>query len=86
MFSKIAVALNDLPESQRVLRGAIDLALACKSELNINMTSIYPIVGVPFTTSHKRLPAAYSVCIENISRDQRSLDEMDLASEALRNE
>ncbi len=52
----------------------------------MNMTSIYPIFEVPFTTSHKRLPAVYSVCIENISRDQRSLVEMDLASEALRNE
>jgi len=52
----------------------------------MNTTSIYPIFEVPFTTSHKRLPAVYSVCIENISRDQRSLVEMDLASEALRNE
>jgi nucleotide-binding universal stress UspA family protein len=33
MFSKIAVALNDLPESQRALRAAIDLALACNAEL-----------------------------------------------------
>ena len=34
MFSKITVALNDLPESQCVLRGAIDLALACQPELS----------------------------------------------------
>jgi nucleotide-binding universal stress UspA family protein len=33
MFSKIVVALNDLPESQRALRAAIDLARACNAEL-----------------------------------------------------
>ena len=33
MFSKIAVALNDLPESQRALRTAIDLARVCNAEL-----------------------------------------------------
>ena len=33
MFSKIAVALNELPESQRALRAAIDLALTCNAEL-----------------------------------------------------
>ena len=33
MFSKIAVALNDLPESQRALRAAIDLTRACNAEL-----------------------------------------------------
>ena len=33
MFSKIAVALNDLPESQRALRAAIDLARLCNAEL-----------------------------------------------------
>jgi nucleotide-binding universal stress UspA family protein len=33
MFSKIAVALNDLPESQRALRTGIDLARLCKAEL-----------------------------------------------------
>ncbi|MGA7109218.1 MAG: universal stress protein [Terracidiphilus sp.] len=33
MFSKIAVALNDLPESQRALRAAIDLARLAKAEL-----------------------------------------------------
>ena len=34
MFSKIVVALNDLPESQRALRAAIDLAHACNAELS----------------------------------------------------
>lgn len=33
MFSKIVVALNDLPESQRALRAAIELARLCKSDL-----------------------------------------------------
>jgi nucleotide-binding universal stress UspA family protein len=33
MFSKIVVALNELPESQRALRAAIDLARAYNSEL-----------------------------------------------------
>ncbi|WP_433964632.1 universal stress protein [Tunturiibacter gelidiferens] len=32
MFSKIVVALNDLPESQRALRAGIELARACKAE------------------------------------------------------
>jgi nucleotide-binding universal stress UspA family protein len=33
MFSKIVVALNDLPESQRALRTAIELARASAAEL-----------------------------------------------------
>jgi nucleotide-binding universal stress UspA family protein len=33
MFSKIVVALNDLPESQHALRTAIDLARSCNAEL-----------------------------------------------------
>ena len=33
MFSKIVVALNDLPESQRALRTAIELAHASNAEL-----------------------------------------------------
>jgi nucleotide-binding universal stress UspA family protein len=33
MFSKIAIALNELPESQRALRAAIDLARICNAEL-----------------------------------------------------
>jgi nucleotide-binding universal stress UspA family protein len=33
MFSKIVVALNDLPESQRALRTAIKLARACNADL-----------------------------------------------------
>jgi nucleotide-binding universal stress UspA family protein len=33
MFTKIVVALNDLPESQRALRAAIDLARAYNAEL-----------------------------------------------------
>jgi nucleotide-binding universal stress UspA family protein len=33
MFSKIVVALNELPESQRALRAAVDLAGFCNAEL-----------------------------------------------------
>ena len=33
MFSKTVVALNDLPESQRALRTAIELARSCNAEL-----------------------------------------------------
>ena len=33
MFSRIVVALNDPPESQRVLAAAIDLARSCNDEL-----------------------------------------------------
>jgi len=33
MFSKIVVALNELPESQRALRTAVDLARSCNAEL-----------------------------------------------------
>src|SRR5258708_14511537 len=33
MFAKVVVALNDLPESQRALRMAIELARACNAEL-----------------------------------------------------
>ncbi|MGA3131504.1 MAG: universal stress protein [Terracidiphilus sp.] len=33
MFSKIVVALNDLPESQRAFRAAIDLPRLCDAEL-----------------------------------------------------
>jgi nucleotide-binding universal stress UspA family protein len=33
MFSKIVVALNDLPESQRALRAAIELARAWSAEI-----------------------------------------------------
>ena len=33
MFTKIVVALNDLPESQRALRAAIELARVSNAEL-----------------------------------------------------
>jgi hypothetical protein len=151
MFTKIVVALNDLPESQRALRTAIELARACNAELAtvsilgdlpaytlfaivvdpnapnemkeerrrahgelhekasllaqehgvrakgsivegrevqairrflkmnvqiclllgfISMTSIYLVFGVPYMTSHKKLPAACSVCIERAGQEQ----------------
>jgi hypothetical protein len=38
MFSKKAVALNDLPESQHALRTAIDLA--CKFDASLATVSI----------------------------------------------
>ena len=47
MFSKIVVALNDLPESQRALRTAIDLALACKAEI----TTVSILGDLPAYTS-----------------------------------
>ena len=33
MFSKIVVALNELPESQRALHAAVDLARSCNAEI-----------------------------------------------------
>jgi nucleotide-binding universal stress UspA family protein len=33
MFSEIVVVFDDLPESQRALHAAIDLARACNAEL-----------------------------------------------------
>lgn len=43
MFSKIVVALNDLPESQRALRTAIELARASNAELaTVSILEIFP--------------------------------------------
>jgi nucleotide-binding universal stress UspA family protein len=47
MFSKIVVALNDLPESQRALRTAIDLARLGNSEL----TTVSILGDLPAYTS-----------------------------------
>ena len=46
MFSKIVVALNELPEPQRALRAAIDLSRVCHAELA--------------TVSFLRFPPAYT--------------------------
>jgi hypothetical protein len=44
MFSKIVVALNDLPESQRALRMAIDLARSSSVELaTVSILGIFPL-------------------------------------------
>ena len=47
MFSKIVVALNDLPESQRALRTAIDLARVTNAEL----TTVSILGDLPAYTS-----------------------------------
>jgi hypothetical protein len=36
----------------------------CLLLVSIGTTSIYPVFGVPYMTSHKKFPAACSVCIE----------------------
>jgi Universal stress protein family len=63
MFSKIVVALNDLPESQRALRTAVELVRTSNAELATvsilgdlgdlpSYTSLAIVVsGVPFMTS-----------------------------------
>jgi hypothetical protein len=166
MFSKIVVALNDLPESQRALRAEIELARTSNAELAtvsilgdlpaytsfaividpsapdamkegrrrthlelhdrsrprstesarkvrswrggkcrryfislkmnvpfflllafISTTSIYRVFGVPFMTSLRKLPAAYSVSTERAGQNQRGISVgIGLASEALRHE
>ena len=47
MFAKVVVALNDLPESQRALRMAIELARACNAEL----TTVSILGDLPAYTS-----------------------------------
>ena len=47
MFSKVVVALNDLPESQRALRTAIELARAC----NAKLTTVSILGDLPAYTS-----------------------------------
>jgi Universal stress protein family len=85
MFSKIVVALNELPESQRMLRTAIELARA--GDADLTTVSIWAAFGVPYLTSHKKLPAVCSVCIEHLAQEQRgSSVEIGLGSEALRYE
>ena len=44
MFTKIVVALNDLPQSQRALRAGIELAHACKAEFaTVSILSDLPV-------------------------------------------
>ena len=47
MFSTVVVALNDLPESQRALRTAIELARAC----NAKLTTVSILGDLPAYTS-----------------------------------
>ncbi|HEY6763698.1 MAG TPA: universal stress protein [Candidatus Sulfotelmatobacter sp.] len=47
MFTKIVIALNDLPESQRALRTAIELARACNAEL----ATVFILGDLPAHTS-----------------------------------
>ena len=47
MFSTVVVALNDLPESQRALRTAIELARAC----NAKLTTLSILGDLPAYTS-----------------------------------
>jgi hypothetical protein len=47
MFSKIAIALNDLPESQRVLRAGIELARAWK----VGLATVFILSDLPAYTS-----------------------------------
>jgi nucleotide-binding universal stress UspA family protein len=47
MFTKIVVALNDLPESQRALRTGIELARTC----NAKLATVSILGGLPAYTS-----------------------------------
>jgi nucleotide-binding universal stress UspA family protein len=59
MFSKIAVALNDLPESQRALRTAIDLCRLCKAELSmISILGDLPVYSSFAVVADPERPAA----------------------------
>jgi nucleotide-binding universal stress UspA family protein len=59
MFSKIAVALNDQPESQRALRTAIDLCRLCKAELSmISILGHLPVYSSFAVVADPASPAA----------------------------
>jgi nucleotide-binding universal stress UspA family protein len=59
MFSKIAVALNDQPESQRALRTAIDLCRLCKAELAmISILGDLPVYSSFAVVADPESPAA----------------------------
>jgi nucleotide-binding universal stress UspA family protein len=62
MFFKIVVALNDLPESQRALITAIDLARSCSAEL----ATVSVLGGLPaYTFSVFFDPRAPATMIED---------------------
>jgi nucleotide-binding universal stress UspA family protein len=73
MFSKIVVALNDLPESQRALRTAIELARASNAEL----ATVSILGDLPTYTSFAIVvdPSAPNAMKEDRRRAHRELHE-----------
>ena len=73
MFSKIVVALNDLPESQRALRTAIELARAFNAEL----VTVSILGDLPAYTSFAIIvdPSAVDAVNEERRRAQGELHE-----------
>jgi nucleotide-binding universal stress UspA family protein len=73
MFSKIVVALNDLPESQRALRTAIDLARSFRASL----ATVSILGDLPAYTSFAIVadPAAPAAIREDRRRIQGELHE-----------
>jgi nucleotide-binding universal stress UspA family protein len=71
MFSKIVVALNDLPESQRALRAAIDLARS----FNASLATVSILGDLPAYASFAIVadPAAPSAMKEDRRRIQGEL-------------
>jgi nucleotide-binding universal stress UspA family protein len=71
MFTKIVVALNDLPESQRALRTAIDLARSFRASL----TTVSILGDLPAYTSFAIVadPAAAAAMREDRRRIQAGL-------------
>jgi nucleotide-binding universal stress UspA family protein len=73
MFSKIAAALNDQPESQHALCTSIDLARACRAEL----TTVSILGDLPAYTSFAMVvdPGAPNAMKEDRRRFQSELHE-----------
>ena len=73
MFSKIAVALNDLPESHRALRAAIDLARLCNAEI----ATISILGDLPAYTSFSIVadPGAPAAVMEERQQRQKEMHE-----------
>jgi hypothetical protein len=73
MFTKIVVALNDLPESQRALRTAIELARASNAEL----ATVSILGDLPASTSFTIVvdPTSPNAMMEDRRRAQGALHE-----------
>jgi nucleotide-binding universal stress UspA family protein len=73
MFSKIIVALNDLPESQRALRTAIDLARSC----NAALATVSILGDLPAYASFSVVvdPNAPAAMMEELQHHHRELHE-----------